>query len=70
MTNSELRKLKKSLPKGYRKILASKKECRAEYIDAVLSGRRQSIDIIESAVELAKAHKEKMENLSMEIKQL
>ena len=70
MTKKELIKLKKSLPKGYRDVLAEKFTCSVSTVDMVLVGTRKNIELIKAAIELAKVHKVEMENLSKEIKQL
>jgi len=70
MTKKELIKLKKSLPKGYRDVLAEKFNCSMSTVDMVLVGTRKNIELIKVAIELAKDHKIEMENLSKEIKGL
>jgi len=70
MTKKELNRLKKSLPKGYRDMLAEKLNCTTSMVDMVLAGTRKNLDIISTAIEIAKAHKKKMSQLSQEINQL
>jgi hypothetical protein len=66
--NSELKKLRSNLPKGYRNKLAEEYSVSPEFVDMVLRGAREGIDIIESAVKMAKEHKQKMIDLTEEIK--
>ncbi len=70
MSTNELLKLKKKLPKGYRKELAVHFNCSTAYIDMVFAGSRINNTIISKAVELAQAHKHQMQILKLEINSL
>ena len=70
MTKKELNKLKKSLPKGYRDMLAETCECSTGLVDMVLAGTRKNIQIITAAIDLALSHKVMIEELSEKIKSL
>ena len=70
MTKKELNKLKKSLPKGYRDLIAAKCDCSSGLVDIVLSGTRKNIQIITEAIDLALSHKVLIDELSDKIKSL
>ena len=70
MTKKELNKLKKSLPKGYRDLIAEKCDCSIGLVDMVLAGTRKNIQIVDAAVNLALSHKTQIEALSDKIKSL
>jgi hypothetical protein len=70
MTKKELNKLKKSLPKGYRDLIAEKCNCTTALVDMVLAGTRKNIEIVNAAVNLALSHKAQIEELSNKIKSI
>ncbi len=70
MTKKDLNKLKKSLPKGYRDLIAEKFDCSTGYVDMVLAGTRKNIEVLTAAVSLAQSHKTEMEALTNKIKSL
>jgi transcriptional regulator with XRE-family HTH domain len=70
MTKKELRILRKNLPKGYRDTLARQFNCTASYVDKVLSGTRNNIEMIKAATKMAEDYKAEMDQLSNQIKQL
>jgi len=70
MTKKDLNKLKKSLPKGYRDLIAEKLDCSVSLVDQVLAGTRKNIEIVDAAVNLALSHKAQIEELSNKIKSI
>ena len=70
MTNKDLKKLKTSMPKGYRDQLAVKFNVTTVTIDRVLRGAQDRTDIIAEAIEMAAEHKEYLESLKAKIKSL
>lgn len=70
MEKEDLLKLKQNLPKGFRQQLAEDHKVTLSYIDLVLNGKRDNLDIIESAIEIAKKHKQKKNSISQQINKL
>lgn len=70
MTEKELLKLKKKMPKGYREKLAEKFGITISYVDKIFSGDKTRSDVIDEAIELATEHKLKLANQKTKIKQL
>jgi hypothetical protein len=70
MTKKDLNKLKKSLPKGYRDLIAEKCNCSIGLVDMVLAGTRKNIEVLTVAVNLAQSHKIELEALANQIKSL
>ncbi len=70
MTKEELLKLKKSLPKGSIKILADQHVLSVSYINMIFSGERENLEIVKSALEIAKIHKQKKSSISQAINKL
>jgi len=70
MTKKEFSKLKKSLPKGYRDLIAEKLDCSLSLVDQVLAGTKENIKVLNAAVNLAEDHKTQIEELSNKIKSL
>lgn len=70
MTKKELNKLKNSLPRGYRDMIAEQLSCSVTLIDMVFAGNRRNIEIIKVAINIAQTHKEELAELSTKIKDL
>lgn len=70
MTEKELIKLKNRMPKGYREMLAEQFGITSGYIDQIFRGEKDRIDVIDAAIELATAHKQKLASQKLKIKQL
>lgn len=70
MTEKELIKLRKKLPKGYRETLSERFDITTGYIDQILRGEKERLDVIDAAIEIAEAHKQYLANQKRKIKQL
>jgi hypothetical protein len=70
MSNEDLKKLKKSLPKGYRSKLAEQFNCSKAFVDMVIAGTRKNTEMIFSAYEIARSHKDQIENIAQGIQRL
>ncbi len=70
MTKRELNRLKKNLPKNYRNTLANKFNCTPRYINMVLAGDRNNLEIIKEATQLAVLQKAEVEEILTIIKSL
>ncbi len=70
MTLSELRKLKKSLPKGATAELASIYGLSRKYINSILRGDRRNGDVLHSAVLMAEKELERKKSIQQRIKML
>jgi hypothetical protein len=70
MTTDELKKLKKSMPRGYRNTLAEKFEVTTGYIDQILRGDKTRPDVIDSAIEIAATYKKYLAEQKTKIKKL
>lgn len=70
MTEKELIKLKKKLPKGYRETLAEQFEITSGYVDQILRGEKDRLDVIDAAIAMAEAHKYYLAEQKRKIKQL
>ena len=58
MTKKQLKVLRKKLPVGYARKIASLTKYKPNTIYKVLSGKRQNLIIIEAAIRLAEANKD------------
>ncbi|MBS7565130.1 hypothetical protein KHS38_12015 [Mucilaginibacter sp. Bleaf8] len=56
-SKSELTKLRKSLPSNWKETLADKHELSTGTIENIIYGTSKNDDVVLSAVELAKSHK-------------
>jgi len=70
MTEKELAKLKKKLPKGYRETLAEQFDVTTGYIDQILRGEKDRLDVIDAAIAIAEVHKEYLAEQKRKIKKL
>lgn len=70
MTKSELRKLRKKLPKDYRSRIAEKTGLSSDYVYRVLIGERQNEKIIDAAIVLAEKHQAVLESRKEAVKKL
>lgn len=70
MTEKELTKLKKKLPKGYRETLAEQFDVTPGYIDQILRGEKDRLDVIDAAIDMAEAHKLYLAEQKRKIKKL
>jgi len=70
MTEKDLIKLKNKLPKGYRETLADKFGITVGYVDQILRGEKERLDVIDAAIELAEAHKQYLAEQKLKIKKL
>lgn len=68
--HAELKKLRKELPKGYREILATAHGITPSHVDSIFNGTRENLEVIKSAVVLAKSYKKEIISLTEEIKSL
>lgn len=62
MSPSELKKLKKSLPKNHLDVLSKNSGFSKTYVWQVLAGERNNNDIIDAAILLANQEKEQAKN--------
>lgn len=70
MTEKEIIKLKRKLPKGYRETLAERFDVTTGYIDQILRGEKDRLDVIDAAIAIAEAHKQYLANQKLKIKKL
>lgn len=70
MTKRELNRLKKKLPTNYRNALATKFNCTTRYINMVLSGERNNLEIVKEATKMALMQKAEVEEILTVIKSL
>lgn len=70
MTKKELIKLRKLMPKGYRKTLAEKFGISGSYITQIFRGEKTRPDVIDEAIEIAAAHKQTLADQKAKIKKL
>lgn len=70
MTEKELLKLKKKMPKGYRETLAKKFDITVGYIDQIFRGEKERLDVIDAAIGMAEVHKQYLASQKQKIKQL
>ncbi len=70
MKKTALNKLKKSLPKGYRAKLAEKYNCSISYIDNVLNGRTENIDVVQLGLDMIEEIKKESARIEAEINKL
>ena len=70
MTKKELQKLKKMMPKGYRKTLSEEFKISAGYIDQIFRAEKDRPDVVDSAIKLATTYQEHLNGLSAQIKKL
>jgi hypothetical protein len=70
MTKKDLQKLRKSMPPKYRHTLATQFDVTSGYIDQVFRGEKNSISIIDAAIELAAAHKQYLAEQKLKISEL
>lgn len=68
MTQIDHKTLAKKLPKDYAKKLSKQFKCSSRYVQFVVKGQRQNVDILLSAVELANNHQEFLKSLNQKIK--
>ena len=70
MTKKDLKKLRNSLPKGFRTTIAEQCNCSVSLVEQVLNGVRVNLDVVQAAVELAASHKSRIDELTNQIKSL
>ena len=70
MTKSQLRKLRKRLPKGWMGTLAKKTGYNQYHICNVLHGTRNNMGIIEQAVILAEEHSNFLKSITRRAEEL
>jgi hypothetical protein len=70
MTKKDLDRLRKKLPRGYAKILSEKTGKHTSAIYQALTGKINSPEIIEAAIELAKENQQKNADLKRQIDSL
>ncbi len=70
MTKKQLNKLKKNLPKNYRNTLAEKFNCTTRYINMVISGERENLEIVKQATQMAVQKRAEVEEVLTTIKSL
>ncbi|MBL7970086.1 MAG: hypothetical protein JNL03_01090 [Prolixibacteraceae bacterium] len=70
MTREELKKLKKSMPRGYRDTLSEEFNVTTGYIDQILRGDKTRPDIIDRAIEIAAIYKRYLADQKAKIKKL
>lgn len=68
MTQIDHSTLQHKLPKDYAKKLSKQFKCSIRYVQFVVKGERQNVDILLSAVELANNHQEFLKSLNQKIK--
>lgn len=70
MTKKQLEKLKKKLPPKYRETLAEKFEITTGYVDQILRGEKERLDVIDAAIELAEKHQQYLAEQKQKIRSL
>lgn len=70
MTKKELQKLRKKMPPKYRETLSIKFGVTEGYIDQLLRGDKNNIEIIEEAIKMAQIHQEFLKSQKDKIKKL
>jgi hypothetical protein len=64
----ELKRLKKYLPKGYRNTLAEEFEISINTVDKILGGKRNNIQVLQAAAQLAEEHKKNITEFIQQLK--
>ena len=67
LTNLELQKLRLELPTGAQTIIAKRSGYSAQYVGQVLNGKRESLEIINVAIQLRDEHKAKIKGFKKQI---
>ena len=70
MKNIDLEKLRNSLPHGCRNVIANRLNKSKRLVDFVLAGKRENMEIIRQAIEMAETHKIELENIARKIREL
>lgn len=70
MTHKELKKLKLKLPTNYLDIVKEEFAVSSQYINYILTGKRNNQDILNKLVEIAENYKKEQEELSSKIASL
>ncbi len=70
MTEKDFIKLKRKLPKGYRETLAERFGVTTGYIDQILRGEKDRLDVIDAAIAMAESHKQYLAEQKRKINQL
>ena len=67
MNNKQLKKVKQSLPRGYRNLISKETGFSVSHIDHVLAGRRFNQSIVNAAIDLLEKHFDSIEESSKRI---
>ncbi len=67
LTKIELQKLRLELPTGAQTIISKRSGYTAQYVGQVLNGKRESLEIINIAIQLRDENKEKIKGLKKQL---